>query len=288
MNRFLTLFATALLTFGLAAGDADAAKRFGGGGSIGKQRESINQQAAPRPPAQAPAATPAPAAPAPAAPTGNRWLGPLAGLAAGGLLGAMLFGHGFSGIGFMDVLIVALLIGAVFFALRMLRRPRPEQPVQYSALGGGGSGETPAPFGAAPSGNPMQTARPAENVPPGFQADAFLRNAKTSFIRLQAANDAKDLNDIREYTTPEMFAEISMQIAERGNEPQKTEVVSLNAELLEVTTESDVAIASTRFSGLIRETAGAAPEPFDEVWHVQKNLKDPRSVWLISGIQQVS
>lgn len=280
MNRFLTLFAAALLTLGLAAADADAAKRFGGGGSIGKRRESISQQAAPRPPAQAPAATPAPAAPA-----GNRWLGPLAGLAAGGLLGALLFGHGFGGINFMDVAIIAMLIGAFFFVLRRLRQPQPGQPGQYSALGGV---EIPASFGAAPGGSPMQSVRPLAGVPPGFQADAFLRNAKTSFIRLQAANDAKDLADIREYTTPQMFAEISMQVAERGPEPQKTEVVSLNAELLEVVTEGDFAIASTRFSGLIREAPGAAPEPFDEVWHAQKNLQDPKSVWLVAGIQQIS
>ena len=50
------------------------------------------------------------------------------------------------------------------------------------------------------------------NIPAGFPVETFLRSAKTSFIRLQAANDRKDLNDIREYTTPEMFAEISMQL----------------------------------------------------------------------------
>ena len=49
-----------------------------------------------------------------------------------------------------------------------------------------------------------------------------MRSAKTSFIRLQAANDRKDLSDVREYTTPEMFAEISMQFQERGNLAQTT------------------------------------------------------------------
>ena len=105
---------------------------------------------------------------------------------------------------------------------------------------------------------------------------------------MQAANDARDLSDIREYTTPEMFAEISMQINERGGEPQKTEVLNINADLLEVVTEKDTAIASVRFNGQLRESPTSSPEAFDEIWHVQKNLKDPESVWLLAGIQQVS
>jgi predicted lipid-binding transport protein (Tim44 family) len=83
-----------------------------------------------------------------------------------------------------------------------------------------------------------------------------------------------------------MFAEVSMQLQERGDAPQKTDVVSVNAELLEVVTENDHAIASVRMSGQLRENNGA-PESFDEIWHVQKSLKDEKSVWLLAGIQQV-
>ena len=85
-----------------------------------------------------------------------------------------------------------------------------------------------------------------------------------------------------------MFAEISMQIKERGNEPQRTEVMSINADLLEVVTENDTAIASVRFNGQLRESPQSSPEAIDEIWHVQKNIKDPESVWLLAGIQQVS
>ena len=126
------------------------------------------------------------------------------------------------------------------------------------------------------------------NIPADFKVEPFLRNAKTSFIRLQAANDSRDLNDIREYTTPEMYAEISMEISERGDALQKTEVIAINADLLEVVTENDTAIASVRFNGQLRESSDASPVSFDEIWHVQKNLKDPEAVWLLAGIQQVS
>ena len=292
MKKILTLLTLAILSFGLAAFDAEA-RRFGGGKSIGKQREAISPQTPPKS-AQTPAAAGAPAA------AGNRWMGPLAGLAAGGLLAALFMGGAFEGINMMDVLMLAALMAAVFFVVRMLRKPRQEhsaRPMQYSGMGAGPGSSATAPATeptAAPAGE--STAAPAQaqavtsktaNIPADFQVEPFLRNAKTSFIRLQAANDARDLSDIREYTTPEMFAEISMQITERGNEPQRTEVMGINAELLEVVTENNTAIASVRFNGQLRESSNP-PEAFDEIWHVQKNIKDPESVWLLAGIQQVS
>lgn len=292
MKKILTLLTLAIFTFGLAAFDAEA-RRFGGGKSIGKQRQAISPQAAPKPAQAAPAA-------AAGAAGGSKWMGPLAGLAAGGLLAALFMGGAFEGIKMMDVLVLAALMAAIFFIVRMLRRPRQEhatRPMQYSAMGTAGgndphmteapSAETPI-SGAAVPGEVTCVSSSARNIPADFKVEPFLRNAKTSFIRLQAANDARDLSDIREYTTPEMFAEISMQISERGSEPQRTEVMSINAELLEVATENDQAIASVRFNGQMREIPDSTPETFDEVWHVQKNLKDPESVWLLAGIQQVS
>ncbi|MDO8438070.1 MAG: Tim44-like domain-containing protein [Nitrosomonadaceae bacterium] len=281
MNKILTLLTLAVLSFGLVAFDAEA-KRFGGGKSIGQQRQAISPQTAPKP-AQAPAAAAA----------GNKWAGPLAGLAAGGLLAALFMGGAFEGINMMDVLMLAALMAAVFFVVRMMRKPRQEQvtrPLQYSGMSTntGNSGVAPVATGAGISAAVVVPVPRAANIPADFQVEPFLRNAKTSFIRLQAANDARDLNDIREYTTPEMYAEISMQISERGDEPQKTEVLTINAELLEVVTTDDQAIASVRFNGQLREASGASPEAIDEIWHVQKNLKDSKSVWLLAGIQQVS
>ncbi len=285
MNKILTLLTLAVLSFGLVAFDAEA-KRFGGGKSIGQQRQSISPQAAPKSPtAAAPAAA--------AAAGGSKWAGPLAGLAAGGLLAALFMGGAFEGINMMDVLMLAALMAAVFFVVRMMRKSRQEQvtrPLQYSGMGAntGDSGVTPTTTMGTGTAAAVAPTPHAANIPADFQVEPFLRNAKTSFIRLQAANDARDLNDIREYTTPEMYAEISMQISERGDEPQKTEILAINAELLEVVTTDDQAIASVHFNGQLRDAPGASPETFDEIWHVQKNLKDPESVWLLAGIQQVS
>jgi len=95
------------------------------------------------------------------------------------------------------------------------------------------------------------------------------------------------LEDIRAFTTPEVFAEIRMQLAERGSTPQRTDVVELNAEVLEVAEENGQYIVSVRYSGLLREEVDAAPAPFDEIWHLTKPVSGARG-WLIAGIQQLS
>ena len=276
MKRFLMLLTIVLTCLSLFAATAEA-RRFGGGSSIGKQRTMAPQQSQ-----SVPVASPAsPAGPAPApAPAGNKWLGPLAGLAIGAGLGALFTGGGM-GSAMGGMLMVVFAGVAVMFLISLFRQK--QQPMQYAGAG-------------APHYVPQRSQQPlagcgtaayAANIPADFPVESFLRSAKTSFIRLQAANDRKDLNDIREYTTPEMFAEISMQMHERDDTPQKTDVISIDAVLLQVANEGDYAIASVRFSGQLRENNGT-PESVDEIWHVQKNLRDERSVWLLAGIQQIA
>lgn len=278
MKKLLMLLTIVLTCLSLFATTAEA-KRFGGGSSAGKQRTMAPQQAQ-----KSPTAAPTPAAPAS---TGNKWLGPLAGLAIGAGLGAM-FAGGLGGMGgAMGSILMALLVaGAVMFAITMFRKK--QQPAMQYA-GAGAPYSAPQPMQqqyAGGSSAPVATSNTG-HIPADFPVESFLRSAKTSFIRLQAANDRKDLNDIREYTTPEMFAEISMQMQERDNTPQKTDVLAINGELLEVTNEGDWAIASVRFTGQLSEN-NAPAENADEIWHVQKNLKDDKSVWLLSGIQQTT
>ncbi len=290
----IAVFATAL-GLGFAMSEAEA-KRIGGGKSAGMQRDStvMKRDAVPAKPA-APAQAAAPTQPA-AAPTGaSRWLGPVAGLAAGiGL--AALFSHLGLGEGFATIVMMLLIAVAVFFVIRLLfgrRAPQQSQPLQYA--GGAAlpsvAGQTPAParFDAPPAGGSSAAAAPAVagNIPADFDVDGFLRQAKLNFLRLQAANDARNIEDIRNFTTPEMFAEIKLEIEERGGSAQQTDVVTLNADLLDVSEENRQYIASVRFHGAIRETEGAAPEAFDEVWHLAKPSDGSRG-WVIAGIQQFS
>jgi predicted lipid-binding transport protein (Tim44 family) len=268
MNKIIAFALTLTLGMTVLSGEAFA-KRFGGGKSFGKQREQVTQPASP--------ATPGAAAPSPAPVGGKSWLGPLAGLAAGGLLAALFFGGAFEGIKAMDIIMILLLAGAVFFILRALRRPRP-QPVQYAGMDARGYAPQPVSTGVG-----ARSSRPA-----WFEDEPFLRGAKGHFIRLQDAYDRGDLNDIREYTTPEIFAEISLQIQERGAARNKTDVVQLDANIVDVTTEGDLVVASVRFSGLIREEEGGAAQPFSEIWHIQKSATDRNAPWFVAGIQQVN
>lgn len=298
------LAAIAALALALAPVEADA-KRFGGGSSLGKQRAAPTQmkEAAPAPakPAQAAPAA-APAAGTPPAQPGfmSRFGGLIAGLGIGALL-ASLFGGNLGGLG--GFLLMLLVAGLAFVAIRaFMGRRAPasasvaREPIQFAGAGAGAGGTPPARpalnigagVGAANATPAAEAPRAAPVAIPGFEAEPFLRVAKTSFIRLQAANDAKDLDDIRDFTTPELFAEIAMQARERGDAPQKTEVVTLDASLVEAVVEGDYAIASVRFTGLIREQADANPEPFDEVWHVRQDQRDRKATWLIAGIQQVA
>ena len=286
MKNFVMMAAALVLGFTLQINDAEA-KRIGGGGSTGMQRQSVapsnTQQAAPRQATQ-------PAAASQAAQPKRSWMGPLAGLAAGLGLAALAshFGFGEELASFMMMALLAMVvIGVIGYFMRKKAAAQGNQGMQYAGAGAPFGGNAPqrefTPAGGAAA---APVANSAGNIPADFDVDGFVRNAKVNFIRLQAANDAGNLDDIREFTSPEMFAEIKMGMAERGNAKQETDVVQLNAEVLDVAEETGRYIVSVRFSGLIREEKDAAAAPFDEIWHMTKPTDNSRG-WVLAGIQQI-
>jgi predicted lipid-binding transport protein (Tim44 family) len=300
MKRFITALTLAVAFASLAPTLAEA-KRLGGGGSSGMQR-SLPARTAPdalpaRPTAPAAAPNAVPGTPAAAAaPTKRSWMAPLAGLAAG--LGiAALMSHLGLGEAFGNFLMIALLVMVGVIAIRFLlarfgpaaqRSPAlAPQGMQYAGMGGNPLPvpmATPAGSSASP-GFAAATAGPA--LPAGFDRAGFERIAKMIFIRMQAANDAADLNDLRNFTTPEMFAAAKLDLQERGANPNQTDVVKIDAEVLEFAAEGPNQVVSVRFHGLIREDVGGAAAPFDEVWHLVKPAAGGRE-WAIAGIQQTA
>jgi len=289
MKNFALMAAALILGFTLSIGDAEA-KRLGGGGSSGMQRQSVAPSAA-RQPTQAAPATPAAA---PTAQPKRSWMGPLAGLAAGLGLAALASHFGF-GEGLANMMMIGLLIMAVVMVIGFVMRKKAaaNQPgsMQYAGAGYGGAQPpkpefTPAGGSNYASAAANESAATTGSIPADFDVDGFVRNAKVNFIRLQAANDAGNLDDIREFTTPEMFAEIKMGMAERGTTAQETDVVQLNAEVLDVAEEASRYIVSIRFHGLIREEKNAPTGPFDEIWNMTKPRDGSRG-WTLAGIQQV-
>lgn len=310
MKMIWIAFVSAVIALTMVIADADAKKRFGGGSNKGMQRDSAQQQQQQQtPPTAAPASPAAPtnaaapaAAKAPAAtpqPSGmSRWMGPIAGLLAGTALGALLMNSGMGGL--IGVLLMALLIGAVvFFAIRMLRgggsaqatpRTYPQAEPQ-PAYAGNSNGplkfldDKPVGSASTASGGSPAASSGARNIPADFDVEPFVKNAKKAFIQLQAANDTKDVSGLRDFMTPELYAEIAPEIMNREGD-QRVDIVQLNADVLEVVQENNRWVASVRFSGLLREEGDSAPESFTEMWHVVKPVSGSGS-WMLAGIQQV-
>jgi len=293
MKRFFIAVCVLALGAALTIDSAEAA-RLGGGRSLGAQRSApMQRQAQPAAPAQAAKpAQPAPAAPAPAA--GNRWLGPIAGLAAGLGLGWLIGQGGLGGmIGSVMMMLLVAFAAMALFRWFARRNTEATAPVQYAGIGAGtGTGlgnETVA--APPPSQMPSAEAGPdfrsqfQPQIPVGFDADGFLKQAKLNFVRLQEANDRGNVDALREITTEDMYAELKLDLLERAGRTQQTDVVTLTASLLEVVTEGNLHWASVRFAGSIRETPNTAPVAFEEVWHLQKPA-DGKTGWLLAGIQQ--
>jgi predicted lipid-binding transport protein (Tim44 family) len=283
MKRFLFSLFALVLTAGFVIDDAEA-RRLGGGRSTGIQR-----QAAPDKPVTPPAAQQAAPATNPAAAGARKpmspWFGALAGLAAGlGL--AYLFGEQLGTI-LMIMLLAVAGIAVVGLLARAFLKPRAQAApggLQYATLGN----ETVAAPPPSQSGVALPDFRSqfASRIPAGFNVDAFLREAKKSFLALQEANDRGNVEGIRDLVTDEMFEHLKRDVAERGGARQATDVVTLDARLLELVTESGMHWASIRFSGMIREEAGAAPQAFEEIWNLQKPEQGGAG-WVLAGIQQV-
>lgn len=280
MKHLLITLIVALMAIAGVIPEAEA-KRLGGSRSFGTQRaaptqpstptqNNINRQQSPQPATAAPAAR-------------NRsWLGPVAGLAAGlGL--AALFSHLGLGEEMASFVMLALLAFGGMMLFRMLTRRVGAAPaLQRSAYAG------PAPVDFTAAASDLRAAAPASAADDelgAFDAAAFVRQAKLQFIRLQAAHDECNLDDIRAFTTPEVFAEISLQTGERGRATQRTDILELDAQVMEVAREGDSFIVSVNFSGLLREGVDHAPEPFSEIWHLTRPVSGGQG-WVIAGIQQ--
>ncbi len=333
--KLLLSCCVALFSFALFSADAEA-RRLGGGKSTGMQRQITPQKQMQQAPAQqapnaaGPARAQQPAGAAQAA--GKRsWLGPIAGLAAGIGLAALLshFGLGEEMAGFIMLL---LLIGAAFLLFRFLFRRTAAQSQNHPDLqqvGVGGPGFTSMPNSRdtnfrdasfrdnaaqrdSDPGNPEHAAQPqptqpqpvsqpvsqpiARRIPDDFDSEGFLRTAKLNFVRLQAANDTCNIDDLREFLEPELFAEVRLQIEERKAHnvaKQRTDIVTLEAELLELVSEQGRYVASIHFHGMIREDEGGHDQTdvsavsFDEVWHLVKPESGEKG-WTVAGIQQLS
>lgn len=307
MIRLIALLLIPVLAavFIIGMSDFAEAKRFGGGRSFGSKPTFSKSFSKPVP--KAPLNQNKSALSKTAQPRKGLFGGMggmLGGLLAGTLLGSLLSGGGFGGTGFFGIILLVL---GFFFLRKMFRSRRMES--QQPAYQGGGSANynqqsyapnedndsnmqrqsqdawsnlrnTPA------GGSHAQDVQPEVTTPAGFETDDFLEGAKVVFNRLQQSWDSRDLDDIKQFTTPEVYESIKQQVKE-DPVPSRTEVLMSNARLIEVKDETDGLLATVYFDVLMREDKSAKnPEQVREVWHFFKAHKDD-SMWLLDGIQQL-
>lgn len=301
-TRYLLVVVATVSAFVLLSPDAQAA-RMGGGRSIGKPSSGLFNRSAPRAPEKAGAAG-AGAGQTAAAAGASRggMMGPIAGLAAGLGLAALASYMGFGEELANIMMIVLLLFGGLFvvrFIMNRMNAGRSGTQTRgaLAPAGNVGGGYTPnlardmvnEPRAGAMAGSLGAAAAPAADLdtglPAGFDADGFLRQAKVQFVRLQAVYDAGNLKDLAEFTTPEVYAELKLEINERGSGLNQTDVVTLNADLLGVDDTGPEYLASVQFHGMIREDPASPAKPFDETWTLTKP-RNGSGGWVLAGIEQ--
>ncbi len=269
------------------------ARRMGGGRSFGSRPSYQRSAPSPTSPQKSPSQPAQQGQTAPATPTvaPRPFGGMLGGLLMGGLIGSLLFGgmQSWGGPGLLDILVFG---GLLFFLFRFLkaRRMATQGAGQASFSTGLDSQETSgsAGYGHGPlQGMPVSTASEEVKIPQGFDQEDFMKGAKAVYTRLQNSWDTRDLEDIRQFTSNEVWEEINRQ-AQEDPHPGKTEILRVNARLLEARSANSHTVASVLFDVLMRESKEEdTAKEVREIWHFSKDDKDPKSFWVLEGIQQV-
>ena len=274
------------------------AKRFGGGMSFGK---SFKKQKSFSKPAPQQGASKHKAAPTQGAASGARaggMMGILGGLAMGGLLGAMFFGGAFEGINFMDILLMGGIAFAIFWFMRRAANGRREE---YAHAGHHNQSFGHSAEPQQPNAQQQATLMSAEtsaidtSATPDLDTDHFMQAAKDIFVRMQTDWDAKNIEDIRKFCTPDVAEHISGQLQSMGENTTQTEVVMLHAEIAGTWLESNLEWAAVHFQSVLKErtlnsdsvVVATEDTNINEVWVFQHNPNNDDPTWYLSGIQQV-
>lgn len=289
MKRTLLLVCALVLSMSVIAMDVQA-KRFGGGRSFGSRKSYSSPSKS--------TGTSGYTQKQQSGTTGTKngvrrpGMGLFGGLLAGTLLGSLFFGGGFMGPGLLDMLLIG---GGIFLLMRFMRRRSTaatpgsrniDEPVGPRE-GADRYARAQAGWDHLSSGQRQAPPQPEVNTPSGFDPDEFLRGAKMVYNRLQQAWDARDLGDIREFTTDEVYDEISRQAAADPG-PSTTEILLVNARLLEAKEVEGKIVATVYYDVMLREdqTQGQ-PSQVREVWHFSRPVDDTSAHWKLEGMQQL-
>ncbi|MRI31996.1 preprotein translocase subunit Tim44 [Endozoicomonas sp. OPT23] len=300
MKRFASLLAI-FMAFSFAFNPSMAeAKKFGGGKSFGKSFKT-----APKQPAAAPLAGKQQAA-KPGSNKKGMLGGLMGGLLAGGLIAALLSGgfDGFDGLQMMDMLMMAGLAFVLFKVFKSMAQKR-AMAAAHGPMAGHGQQQNPMQQAFSQQNDAVQQrqnmgfdavqspAQPAGfgasdvpmNLPAGFDMNGFMNGARDHYRTLQEAWNTGDLEKMREYVAPELFAELKAERATLSGE-QHTEVMFVDAEMGRADHNAQLAEISVRFTGKYRDTVEGVEEDIKDIWHLQRDLTQANAPWLIVGIEE--
>ncbi|KAF0862060.1 Tim44 domain-containing protein [Pseudomonas sp. LD120] len=285
MKRFLSI--AMALCIGLTMSLDANAKRFGGGKSAGAAPTHQTRQAAPATPGAPAAATAGAAGAAAKAGGASRWLGPLAGIAAGGLLASMFMGDGFQGMQIFDILIMAVIAFVIFRFIAARRRKQQEQfaPAGHAPMQREAFEPQPPAGGSIFGGSAAPAARPVINAPAWFNEERFIEAARNHFQSLQQHWDANEMDKIAEFVTPQMLQFLKQERTDLGDGFQSTYIDNLQVQLEGVDDRADKTIATLTFSGVSKTSRFDQGEAFSESWNMERAQGDNQP-WLVAGIRQ--
>lgn len=241
-------------------------------------------------------------------------MGMLGGLALGGLLGALFFGGAFEGLNMFDLLIFGGIAYLLFKMFAARSANAGSSSYNTSSYGGYDVGQNSSSYGENKyhrnqdagfdtdvmfkhgvgkhnfSGAQQDISKDADfstiEYPKGFDERDFLAGAKNAYVTLQKAWDNRDLAEIRGLTTDKVFAEIQYQLQTSGAE-NKTDILKLEAELLDVREIGSELEAVVLFNSILREDDHAQASQVQEVWHFLKPKNNIQPKWYLDGIQQL-
>lgn len=304
LNKIIRIFTVvlALSVFSTFAMPDDAdARRFGGGRSIGRtttvrpsapagvttNQQRFNQQQ-----------NAAMSNNAGAAAINRRGMfgGLFGGLLAGTLLGSLLSGGGFAGGGLLDFIILGLLIyfGLKFFRNRQqnnnqsssrsssFRNEYSSQDINQNQMQNQASN-------AASAWDNLRSERSQQastsSAAGTFNTEEFLDGAKKLYVRMQESWDLRDIEDIKQFTSPIMHKDIEEQFKEDPT-PSKTQIILINPSVLEVKQEGDYEQVAVLFDVLLKEAESPENEQVKEIWNFSRN-KAKKGTWVLDGIQTI-
>lgn len=227
--------------------------------------------------------------------------GMLGGMLMGGMIGSLLFGGGFGGgFGLLEMLLVGV---GISMLMKFFRSRRAAQEQRTAPIGGDRFAYASGPAASGPadvrdnadgwgslragSSGRDATVPTGPVMPEGVDEAEFIAGAKALYSRLQASWDKRDLDDIRSFTTSGVFEEIARQAQEDPN-PGKTDVLMVEARVVEVEREGSHTVMTVLFDALLREDQAASmPGQAREVWRIRRDESSAKPEWLLDGIQQL-